>query len=311
MVSIYREFSGLENIIKKSIVVIGNFDGVHLGHKAVLNYAKSLKNNNNEKVVVLTFYPHPLKVLRPEYAPKNILSFRSKVMKMKELGIDIIVAQRFNKNFSNISAENFIKIVLCKGLSVQHVVIGDDFRFGHNREGDINYLKSQENKNNFKVHIINEISGENVRYSSSIVRDMILKGKMLDTNKVLGYFYEIEGRVVKGEQLGRELGFPTANVHYLNTIIPHDGVYAGWVQFNNKTYKSAISTGCRPQFKGKKRFLEAHIIDFSGDIYGTRIKVSLVKKIRNEEVFSNIENLKKQMGLDCNEAIKILEENKI
>ena len=140
---------------------------------------------------------------------------------------------------------------------------------------------------------------------------MILKGKMLDTNKVLGYFYEIEGRVVKGEQLGRELGFPTANVHYLNTIIPHDGVYAGWVQFNNKTYKSAISTGCRPQFKGKKRFLEAHIIDFSGDIYGTRIKVSLVKKIRNEEVFSNIENLKKQMGLDCKEAIKILEENKI
>ena len=236
MVSIYREFNYLENIIKKSIVVIGNFDGVHKGHKAVLNYAKSLKNNNNEKVVVLTFYPHPLKVLRPEYAPKNILSFRSKVMKMKDLGIDIIVAQRFNKNFSNISAENFIKIVLCKGLSAQHIVIGDDFRFGHNREGDINYLKSQENKNNFKVHIINEISGENVRYSSSIVRDMILKGKMLDTNKVLGYFYEIEGRVVKGEQLGRELGFPTANVHYLNTLIPHDGVYAGWVQFNNKTY---------------------------------------------------------------------------
>ena len=176
MVSIYREFSDLENIIKKSIIVIGNFDGVHKGHQAVLNYAKSLKNNNHEKVVVLTFYPHPLKVLRPEFAPKNILSFRSKVIKMRELGIDIIVAQRFNKNFSNISAENFIKIVLCKGLSAQHIVIGDDFRFGHNREGDINYLKSQENKNNFKVHIINEISGENVRYSSSIVRDMILKG---------------------------------------------------------------------------------------------------------------------------------------
>ena len=253
MVSIYREFNDLENIIKKSIVVIGNFDGVHLGHKAVLNYAKSLKNNNNEKVVVLTFYPHPLIVLSPEYAPQNILSFRSKVMKMKELGIDIIVRNGLIKTFLT-SAENFIKIVLCKGLSVQHIVIGDDFRFGHNREGDINYLKSRENKNNFKVHIINEISGENVRYSSSIVRDMILKGKMLDTNKILGYFYQIEGRVVKGQQLGRELGFPTANVHYLNTIIPHDGVYAGWVQCNNKTYKSAISTVCRQQFKGKKRF---------------------------------------------------------
>jgi len=309
MISIYREFNNLKNIISNSIVVIGNFDGLHLGHKAVLNYAKSLKSKPNEKIVVLTFYPHPLKVLRPEYAPKNIISFRSKVMKMNELGIDIILAQRFNKSFSNISAEDFVKIVLSKGLGAQHIVIGDDFRFGHNRQGDVNYLKSQANQNNFKIHIINEISGKNGRYSSSLVRDMILKGEMLEAKKVLGYFYEIEGKVVKGQQLGRELGFPTANVHYLNTIIPDDGVYAGWVTFNNRTYMSAISTGCRPQFKGKKRFLEAYIINFSGDIYGTRIKVSLVSKIRNEEVFSNVENLKKQMSLDCKEALKILEEN--
>ena len=140
---------------------------------------------------------------------------------------------------------------------------------------------------------------------------MILKGKMLEVKKVLGRFHEIEGKVVKGEQLGRKLGFPTANVHYINTIIPCDGVYAGWVKFNSETYMCAISTGCRPQFKGEKRFLEAYILNFSGDIYGTRIKVLLVKKIRNEEVFSNIENLKKQMSKDCKEVIKILEENKI
>ena len=311
MNSVYREFTNLKNIIKESIVVVGNFDGLHLGHKAVLNYAKSLKKNSDEKIVLLTFYPHPLKILRPVYAPKNIISFRSKVIKLGELGIDIILAQRFNKNFSNITADNFIRIVLSKSLRAKHIVVGDDLRFGNKRKGDVDYLKSQENKNNFKVHIIKEISSENVRCSSSIIREMILKGEMLELKKVLGRFHEIEGKVVEGEQLGRKLGFPTANVHYINTIIPSDGVYAGWVQFNNKTYMSAISTGCRPQFKGEKRFLEAYILNFSGDIYGTRIKVSLVKKIRNEEVFSNIENLKKQMGLDCNEAIKILEENKI
>ena len=311
MVSVYREFSDLKNTLKKSIIIIGNFDGLHLGHQAVINYAKSLKKKPNDKILLLTFYPHPLKIIRPEFAPKNILSFRNKVIKMKKIGIDIILAQRFNKSFSKISADDFINIILSQSLKAKHIVVGDDFRFGHKREGNIDYLKSQELKNNFKVHIINEISLDKVRYSSSIVREMILKGKMLEVRKVLGYFHEIEGKVVKGEQMGRKLGFPTANIHYLNTIIPENGVYAGWVNFNNKTYMSAISTGYRPQFKGKKRFLEAYILNFSGDIYGTRIKVSLVKKIRNEEVFSDIDKLQKQMSLDCMEAVKILEKNKI
>ena len=311
MISVYREFSDLKYIVKKSIVVIGNFDGVHLGHQAVLNYAKSLKKEANDNLILLTFYPHPLKVLRPEYAPRNILSFRNKVIKMKELGVDIILAQRFNKNFSKISADNFIKIILSQGLKARHIVVGDDFRFGNNRQGNIDYLKSQEHQNNFKVHIINEISDKKVRYSSSLAREMIIKGKMFEAKKVLGYFHEIEGRVVKGEQMGRKLGFPTANIHYLNTIIPDNGIYAGWVKFNNKIYMSAISTGYRPQFKGKKRFLEAYILNFSGDIYGTRIKVSLVEKIRKEKVFSDIDKLKKQMSLDCIEVVKILEKVKI
>ena len=310
MISVYREFSDLKNIVKKSIVVIGNFDGVHLGHQAVLNYAKSLKKEANDNLLLLTFYPHPLKVLRPEYAPRNILSFRNKVIKMKELGVDIILAQRFNKNFSKISADNFIKIILSQGLKARHIVVGDDFRFGNNRQGNIDYLKSQENQNNFKVHIINEISDKKVRYSSSLAREMIIKGKMFEAKKVLGYFHQIEGKVVKGEQMGRKLGFPTANIHYLNTIIPDNGIYAGWVKFNNKTYMSAISTGYRPQFNGKKRFLEAYILNFSGDIYGTRIKVSLVEKIRKEKVFSDIDELKKQMSLDCIEVVKILEKVK-
>lgn len=311
MVSVYREFSDLKNNVKNSIVIIGNFDGVHLGHQAVINYAKSLKKESNDKILLFTFYPHPLKVLRPDNAPKNILSFRSKVLKMKKIGIDIILAQRFNKDFSKISASDFIKIILSQGLKARHIIVGDDFHFGHKREGNITYLKSKEHQNNFKVHIIEESSLDNVRYSSSLIREMIEKGKMLEAKKVLGYFHEVEGKVVKGEQMGRKLGFPTANIHYVNTIIPKNGIYAGWVKFQNKIYMSAISTGYRPQFKGKKRFLEAYILNFSGDIYGTRIKVSLVKKIRDEEVFSDIDKLKNQMSLDCKEAIKVLEKYKI
>ncbi|MDG2267456.1 MAG: riboflavin kinase, partial [Alphaproteobacteria bacterium] len=191
------------------------------------------------------------------------------------------------------------------------LIIGDDFHFGYKRQGNVAYLMSKEFKKYFKVHIIREVSGINGRYSSSLARDMILNGKMMEAKAVLGYFHEVEGRVVKGEQLGNKLGFPTANINYLNTIIPSDGIYAGWINLDNKVYMGAVSTGYRPQFKGKKRFLEAHLLNFSGDIYGRRIKVSLVKKIRDEKVFSDIEKLKKQMTLDCKEAINILTENNI
>ncbi len=311
MISIFREFKDVKKNINKSIVAIGNFDGLHLGHKAVLNQAKFIKKKNGGKLIILTFYPHPLKILRPGNEPKNIISFRNKVIKMEEIGIDILLAQRFNINFSKFTPSNFVNNVLINGLKASDIIVGADFHFGYKRKGNVEYLMSQEFRKYFNVHIINEVSGKNGRYSSSLVRDMIANGKMMEAKEVLGYFYEVEGRVVKGEQLGNKLGFPTANINYLNTIIPADGIYAGWVSLDNKSYMGAISTGYRPQFNGKKRFLEAHLLNFSGDLYGTRIKVSLVKKIRGEEVFSDVEGLKKQMTLDCKEVIKILAENNI
>jgi len=311
MISLFRDFKDINKNINKSIVAIGNFDGLHHGHHAVLNHAKFLKKENGSKLIILTFYPHPLKVLRPGKEPKNILSFRNKVSKMEKIGIDILLAQRFNINFSKFTPLDFIKKVLVDGLNASDIIIGDDFHFGYKRQGNVEYLMSKEFQKYFKVHIIREVSGINGRYSSSLVRDMILSGKMMEAKEVLGYFYEVEGRVVKGEQLGNKLGFPTANINYLNTIIPSDGIYAGWINLDNKVYMGAVSTGYRPQFKGKKRFLEAHLLNFSGDIYGRRIKVSLVKKIRDEKVFSDIEKLKKQMTLDCKEAINILTENNI
>ncbi|MDG2267774.1 MAG: riboflavin kinase, partial [Alphaproteobacteria bacterium] len=228
MISLFRDFKDINKNINKSIVAIGNFDGLHHGHHAVLNHAKFLKKENGSKLIILTFYPHPLKVLRPGKEPKNILSFRNKVSKMEKIGIDILLAQRFNINFSKFTPLDFIKKVLVDGLNASDIIIGDDFHFGYKRQGNVEYLMSKEFQKYFKVHIIREVSGINGRYSSSLVRDMILSGKMMEAKEVLGYFYEVEGRVVKGEQLGNKLGFPTANINYLNTIIPSDGIYAGW-----------------------------------------------------------------------------------
>ena len=311
MISLFRDLKEVKNNINKSIVAIGNFDGLHHGHKAVVNQAKIIKKKYGGKFIILTFHPHPLKVLRPGNEPKNILSFRSKVRKMEEIGVDILLAQRFNIEFSQLTPLEFIYTVLIDGLKAGDIIIGNDFHFGYKRQGNVDYLMSKEFRKDFNVHVINEVSGENGRHSSSFARKMIAAGKMMEAKEVLGYFYEVEGRVVKGEQLGAKLGFPTANIHYLSTIIPEDGIYAGWVKIKDKFYMGAISTGYRPQFRGKKRFLEAHLLNFSGDIYGTRIKVSLVKKIRGEEIFSDIEALKKQMTLDCKKAITILTENNI
>ena len=311
MISLFRNFKDIKNHTNKSIVAIGNFDGLHHGHKAIVNQAKLLKRKYGGKFIILTFHPHPLKVLRPGNEPKNILSFRNKVIKMRELGVDILLAQRFNIAFSKLTPLDFIHEVLIDGLNVSDIIIGDDFHFGYKRQGNIDYLMSAEFRKHFNVHIINKVSGKSGRYSSSLARDMIASGKMMEVKEVLGYFYEVEGHVVKGEQLGNKLGFPTANINYLNTVIPEDGIYAGWVKIKDKFHMGAISTGYRPQFKGKKRFLEAHLLNFSGDIYGTRIKVSLVKKIRDEQVFSDIEKLKKQMTMDCKKAINILTENNI
>ncbi|MBT34958.1 MAG: bifunctional riboflavin kinase/FMN adenylyltransferase [Rickettsiales bacterium] len=311
MVKVYRDFQYAKKFINKSTVAIGNFDGVHLGHLSLLKKAKKLASNSNTSFTILTFAPHPLKVLRPEFEPKSILRFRTKIEMLERAGVEIVLAQRFTKSFSKITAEKFVYDVLKNGLKAKNVVVGDDFKFGYKREGDISYLVSKEFSEIFKVHIINEISGKYGRYSSSSIRGMISSGDMLKVKESLGYFYIVEGRVVSGEKLGRELGFPTANIHYNNNVIPEDGIYAGWVLHEKKQYMAAISTGIRPQFKGKKRFLEAYLINFNGNLYGKNIKVSLVKKIRDEKVFSDIEKMKLEMKHDCDKALNILNKYKI
>ena len=311
MIRVYRDFQYSKNFINRSTVAIGNFDGLHLGHMSLLKKAKEIASNSNTCFTILTFAPHPLKILRPEFEPKSILRFRTKIEMLESVGVEIVLAQRFTKSFSKITAKEFVYEVLKNGLKAQNIVVGDDFKFGYKREGNVNYLVSNEFSEIFKVYIMDEISGQYGRYSSSSVRDMISSGDMFKVKESLGYYYIVEGRVVSGEKLGRELGFPTANIHYNNNVIPEDGIYAGWVLYEKKQYMAAISTGIRPQFKGKKRFLEAYLINFDGNLYGKNIKVSLVKKIRDEKVFSNVEKMKLEMNRDCDKALNILNKYKI
>lgn len=311
MIKIYRDFKEAKKFINKSTLAIGNFDGVHYGHMSLLKTASKIAKASQNMFVILTFTPHPIKVLRPGFEPKNILRFRTKVEMLRSVGVEIILAQRFTKVFSRITAKNFILDVLVDNLGVKNIVIGDDFRFGYKREGNVDYLTSDEFSDNFKVHIVDEVSGKNGRYSSSSIRKMIEKGDMLKVKNSLGYFYIVEGRVVEGQKLGRKLGYPTANIHYKDNVIPEDGIYAAWVLYNNQYYMAAVSTGYRPQFKGEKRFLEVHLLNFKGNLYGEYIKVSLVKKIRSEKVFSDTDKLKLEMAHDCDKAINILNKYKI
>ena len=308
MVSIYREFNYLENIIKKSIVVIGNFDGVHLGHKAVLNYAKSLKNNNNEKVVVLTFYPHPLKVLRPEYAPKNILSFRSKVMKMKELGIDIIVAQRFNKKFSNISAENFIKKIIYKKIRPKSLAVSNNFKFGRNRKGNVNLLKKFGKKFDYQVFTIKPFKHLKKIVSSTKIRKLLKNGNIDLANKLLSRTWSIEGRVAKGKKIGRKLGYRTCNINVKNYILPKKGIYAVKIAIGNKKniYGGVAYLGSRPTFGGGNIFLEINIFGIKKNLYKKRLKVFFLKFLRKDKKFDNPAQLIRQMNKDVIFAKKSL-----
>jgi len=311
MIKICRDYKYVKKFINSATVVIGNFDGIHFGHKKVIKKSKEIAKESKNSLVILTFFPHPLKVLRPGSEPESILSLRTKIEMLDLMGVDIILAQNFTKAFSKISARKFVLDILLDALSTKNIVIGNDFRFGHNREGDIKYLNSKDYIKKFKVHVIGEEKGKYGRYSSTSIREMIKSGDMLKVKENLGYFYVIEGRVTKGAQLGRKLGFPTANINYRGNVIPKDGVYAAWVYYDKKYYMAAVSTGVRPHFKGKNRFLEAYLLDFSGDLYGKRIKVSLVEQIREEMVFSDVKDLKKEMSKDCDKAVNILNKNKI
>lgn len=283
-----------------SFLTIGNYDGIHLGHQAILKKLKSESKSNNILSSVMTFEPHPREFFSPKLAPKRIISLREKLEYFDELKIDHVFIVNFNDEFSRKSYLDFIEI-LKKNIQAKKIIIGNDFRFGKQREGNIDKLID----NSVDVCVMNKIEYKGERVSSTIIRDSLAAGDLKRAAMLLGRSYSISGKVVHGDKRGREIGFPTANIHMFHNRPPLKGVFA--VKLNNMY--GVANLGVRPTIAGfSKLNLEVHLFNFSKNIYGKHAHVTFLKKIRDEKKFENIDALKKQIQIDIDNVKKFFKE---
>jgi len=283
-----------------SFLTIGNYDGIHLGHQAILKKLISESRSNNILSSVMTFEPHPREFFSPKLAPKRIISLREKLEYFDELKIDQVFIVNFNDEFSRKSYLDFIEI-LKKNIQAKKIIIGNDFRFGKQREGNIDKLID----NSIDVCVMNKIEYKGERVSSTIIRDSLAAGDLKRAAMLLGRSYSISGKVVHGDKRGREIGFPTANIHMFHNRPPLKGVFA--VKLNNMY--GVANLGVRPTIAGfSKLNLEVHLFNFSKNIYGKHAHVTFLKKIRDEKKFENIDALKKQIQIDIDNVKKFFKE---
>ncbi|MCC6721829.1 MAG: bifunctional riboflavin kinase/FAD synthetase [Bacteroidia bacterium] len=304
--------SGLENIykIKDSILTQGTFDGVHTGHLKILNSIVSLAKVSNCKSVLLTFDPHPRQILSSENNNIKLLSSLDEKLELLEnTGLDYVIVINFDKNFAEMSAEDFVKKILVEKIGVKTMVVGYDHRFGRNREGTFADLEKLSNKYNFNVKEIEAFDIENAVVSSTKIRKSLLQGDVLTANKYIGRFYQLGGTVIEGKRLGTEIGYPTANIKVDNNekLIPANGVYAVKVKYKNKLYGGMLNIGNRPTIQNAKWSVEVNIFEFNKNIYNENLTIYFISRMREEKKFDSIEELKNQLTKDKHNANKILE----
>jgi len=295
--------------IGKTVVTTGTFDGVHLGHKKILTKVNELAKTSDAESVLLTFDPHPRIVLFGENSDLQLLSTPDEKKELLEkAGIQHLVIHPFTKELSRLSAGEYIKDVLVKKLHVHYMVIGHDHRFGKNREGSVKDLKEWAPICGYKVKQLLPLKANAISISSTKIREAISTGDLETANKYLGYIYPITAKVIRGLQLGTELGYPTANleVEYRYKLIPVDGIYAVYAEYEGRTYKAMMSIGMNPTIEGKGRSMEVHIFDFTENIYNKNLRISFYKKIRNEEKFNDLAELKAQLDKDKETVLSIL-----
>jgi len=276
------------------VVTIGNFDGVHLGHQALLTEVKKRAHDLKLESAVITFEPNPKDYFSQNKPQTRISSLREKIELFKEIKIDRVHIIKFNQEFSKVTANEFIS-VLIKQLKVKEIVVGEDFCFGRGREGSIKQLSASS----MKLNIKNKILMDGKRISSTLIRNLLANDKLDEANKYIGRPYSISGKVVHGEKRGRKIGFPTANIHMRHNRPPLKGVFA--VKFQN--HFGVANLGIRPSIKGEKKLqLEVHLLNFSSDLYGQHVSVIFLKKLRDEKKFKSLEELKEQIKLDVIKA---------
>jgi riboflavin kinase / FMN adenylyltransferase len=304
-------YHGIDDFQKPAYAVVtsGTFDGVHLGHQKILSRVKELAKEKGGETVLLTFWPHPRMVLQPEDTSLQLLNtFEEKSQLLREQGIDHLIRIPFTKEFSQLSSEEFVQKILVEKIGTKKLVIGYDHRFGKNREGSFEYLSAHANTYGFEVEEISRQDVEDIGVSSTQIRKALQEGNVHHATELLGKPYFLTGRVVKGDRLGRLLGFPTANldIEYNYKLIPADGAYAVRVKHEEQWLKGMLNVGVRPTVGGKRRTIEAHIFDFDRDIYGETLQISFIRPIRPEIKFPDLEALKAQLLKDKEEALRLL-----
>lgn len=304
-------YEGLNNIplIPNPVVTSGTFDGVHLGHQKILNRIREIARKIEGETVIITFWPHPRLVLYPDEHKLRLLStFEEKTKLLRSFGIDHLITIPFTKEFSQLSSQDFIEKVLIEKIKTKKLVIGYDHRFGKNREGSFEYLKENNSEFSFDLEEISRQDVDEIGVSSTKIRTALVTGNVTTATNYLGRPYELNGLVIKGQQIGRSIGFPTANVHIPNDykLIPMDGVYAVDTFVNGSLFKAMLNIGNRPTVGGTKKTVEAHLFDFQGDLYDKQITIYLREFLREEKKFENLEELKKQLVVDQKMAKSLL-----
>jgi riboflavin kinase/FMN adenylyltransferase len=298
-----RIYEGLEDFLPVSnpVVTSGTFDGVHLGHQKIIQRIREIARSIEGETVLITFWPHPRLVLYPtEHHLRLLSTFEEKANLLRQFGIDHLITIPFTQEFSQMTSEEFIRKVLVEKIHTRKLVIGYDHRFGKNREGSFEYLQENGQQFGFELEEISRQDVDEIGVSSTKIRKALESGDIKTATNYLGRPYELNGLVVKGQQIGRSIGFPTANIHIPNDykLIPHDGVYAVEVKVEGTLYKAMLNIGNRPTVDGTRKTVEAHLFDFQGDLYNKLVTVYFREFIREEKKFESLEALKNQLVQD-------------
>ena len=303
----YNNFK-ISNIHKNSILLVGNFDGLHLGHQKLFNLAKKYKKNFKLKIGVVTFEPIPKMYFNKKLTNFRISNILQKIKILEKFGVDFLITKKFDKKFSKMKSHSFIKEVLYKKLKAKYIFVSNNFRFGNKREGNVNQLINNEKNYKYKIVKSKPLKLKNKIISSTLIRKLLSNGKIEFVNKMLNRNWSIAGKVEKGRKLGKKIGFPTCNIDIKDYVLAKPGVYAVKIYRKNKNFplKGIANLGYRPTFNQNKMLLEVHIFNFNENLYNKHLTIEFINFIRKEKKFKNINQLKKQINLDLKIAKKKL-----